>query len=678
MALMLMRSNIIKENDISFLSPKKPDIERLRYLCNEMVKENYDEINLLELNNLEFYFTNIKKSHTIKIFRESFDIVTKKIYNKINEQIKNNSFMILTLRDNIKKFNDISQIFINSLPYYKNIRHNKKEKYLSGIKKLSFSENIVNAKYTESSLSDIVGSKIVEEKNIETVIDLFNFYVRFLRFGEDKFMMTLGSNSEFMLKLVKYVDNLIVDTDEKNKILLKNSFKMVRNLNETELFNKHYKRFLENRLLQDRVDITKEKNILKMFRLPEDNKIVSDMLNMINDISMSKKYIEDIKNIEIVFESEKYKNFDKNSFDVNKINTKILRHYAWNYCNIKSEIYSLPLELEIYVDILKFHYNEVNNNRQLRLNMNIGNAIIELDINKRKYQIEVTTPQLIILTHLNKEKRSAKELQKILNTSLPNIENILNSLIKSRIVRREEGYENNDPNMIISLNKKFYYPETKISLTHLMELNEKMVDKIIEKEFALGRENILMARIVRVLKKSKELSHKELVKKVNKKLPFEPTEKLFNETIGKCITKDYIKLKDKDNIVYYKYYDMYSKKDKTKNVSNSMLEMLNDYADGPIIPSSREDIVRDIFPVENEGSNLRPHARIPSGEEDMLPIEPMELNRGNNNEIELTLYEPDVVMNPSEQNGRIEEEDIEEADIEGNVEGRYSRGRRRR
>jgi len=138
---------------------------------------------------------------------------------------------------------------------------------------------------------------------------------------------------------------------------------------------------------------------------------------------------------------------------------------------------------------------------------------------------------------------------------MPKLGQLLNVFFKARLVLREKDKSPSDPTMKVYINKDFKYETPNVSFVNVTNIAQQQqqsqnVDKEISDKFAIGRENILQAAIVRCMKQNKHLTNQELLEKVKVVVPFTVNNDAYVQMVTKCINEKYIKQTDTTSIDY--------------------------------------------------------------------------------------------------------------------------------
>ncbi|CAH6421498.1 Cullin family protein [uncultured virus] len=568
-------SNFFGSNDYSEQS------QIFKTFCNKILTNNISDVNAIAFNNLLFLLLNRYPQETNDLIFEIFDEETIKFSDILKKNLSENKFNIEFFINKYKNFYSCTQKLIYNLAYFESKiqrdQNCKQFSQLNLIRSYLFYKNVINHKYDYNMQNTYlyeIFSKIIsfENTNMETILKLFNmkqYYYRLshipkqnkeqlFNFDQDrKFLVNLGSNQDFVKNLVIYINTKIIEITKSKETLSENSqlvnlIKFVSNFDEKNLFFMYYVKCLENRLLNHGTDIELEKSLIKYFKTPQDNKIIQNMMYKIEDIYYTNKYKEHFVKLTVQISSEKYKNLDLTKLNREIMNMKILRFYAWEdskYTDITH--YDVPNELSPYIDIFNKYFVSAYPNREIKWNFDLGTAIIKIKFNKI-YQFKVTTSQLFLILQLkNKQKKTALQLSENMGIPLSKLGPVINSLLTAQLIERNDESDN-DPKMTINLNENFEYSDENISLVNLMpkQIITTNDDKEINEKFAMGRENILQARIVKVMKINQQLDFNSLLNLARKEMPFDFDDSMFAKSLELCIKQLYIKKMDQNQFKY--------------------------------------------------------------------------------------------------------------------------------
>lgn len=558
-------------------------VTKLELYLQKILDNKSKQIHISEFNNLIFILINKNPLLIKNTLIKFFDNETKKFTDEISRELDKEVFTIESFLDKYKKSYYSTIDFVRMLwQFDQSVIINGKKRtysYIKLIKNYLVYANIINRKYNfrgeQRYFLDILNIQLANAGDVilENIIPLYKmkeFYRRLSHHCSDKdnvfnpnvdnkFMSTLGSNQQFVKSLVIFIHNKISELSTQK--ILKNEDKeklaeivrMISVFDEKSMVYIYYQKMLENRMICCTTNLELEKFLVKSFNITDDSKIVQEMFYKIEDIEESIIHKNNFRNLNIQIQSDKYKNMDISKLDLTILNMKVLRYFAWedskhinaNNADVKYidyDKFKLPIELSAYIDIFNAYYRKQYPTRSINWNYNLGSAVIKIPIKDRLYHLKVTTSQMLLLYQFEfHDKITANEMAKNMGISLQALTPILNSLLRSRIITRDSRPAS-DPDVFIYINENFYSNDAKLSLVSLMVKNvpDKKDDAEIEDKFAIGRVNILQAKIVNILKRYKVVDKDALVNLVKSELLFEIDDILYNQVLDVCIKHSYI------------------------------------------------------------------------------------------------------------------------------------------
>lgn len=561
--------NTLNNSLMNFISNNQIDnrMDMFKQICKNILKGNTD-FNIVLFHNLIFNLVNKNPQAVDNSIIEIFDEVTKEFYTEISLQIQATDFTLDGFIKLYQQYYSSALLLGQYLVYFdKNVFVNDNNKYshINLVRNYSFYKNVINQKYNGLYLYEVL-TKLVEinTTEIDTIIKLCKMYTFYIKLGfiakenKDKlfnndinklFLITLGSNQEFVKKLTYYIHQNIVNNNTDTYPNIKEIVTIItKYFLEKDMFNMYYEKYLESRLLNPNCNFESETSFIHSFQRPTDNKIIQNMLYKIEDLKNYKLEVEAYNKINVEIGSDKFKNVKK--IDHRKVHAYLFRHYAWTpsqeETNINYHTSKIP-EIDAYIEIYKKFYNMKYPNREVVWKFNHGTAIVKLTFNDIEYLLQVTTPQMLLLMQfVNNKKLTAQQLATNLNVPLKVLGEILNTFIRIGILTRDITKDPKDSTMDFYINPNFKNGETNLSFITTPDLNKTDETEIADK-FAIGRENITQAAIVRCVKHNKNMTQQNVFDKIKTQLPFQLTDQLFSQCMSKCVSEDYIV---KSNDVY--------------------------------------------------------------------------------------------------------------------------------
>ncbi len=558
----LCKLNFIRDN----ITDDEEDVYiTFKNFCQAILKNS--DYNILAFHNMVFHLTNKNINKVSSVIVEVFNEYT----NEIKCELEKN----LTLQTFVKLYNRYllsTATLMKHLSYFTSkVTINNNGSYEMILKQYMFYKNIINTVYTNENkyIYEILRKKVEEADmtdmdTVNIIKQLFRMYSFYNHFSNtpiknkeqlfnsqiDKlFLTSLGSNQEFVKTIVYYLHNTIKTTnvsDKKNISNISNLINLIsENFSEREMFNMYYEKLLEMRLIANEFNAELEFELINSFSRPKDNKIIQNMIHKIEDIqkSLADETILHTK-IDLTVtpdSSKKYKGVDLTKLNLKTLLPRVFRNYAWSYSRTDdNDGMTVPYDVAPYIDVFNQYYKMKYPHRNLEWNFNHGTAVIKIKLGEKHYFLQLNTPQMFLLLQFNhQEKISALDLATNIGLPMSKLGKILTTFLKTKILCRESGKAANDPSMLIYLNHNFSHSSDKISLVNLVN-QPKVNDSEIQDRFAIGRENLLQAAVVRQLKKHKTIAKTELLKNTQECLPFSVNDQQFHTCLMTCVNEGYM------------------------------------------------------------------------------------------------------------------------------------------
>lgn len=380
------------------------------------------------------------------------------------------------------------------------------------------------------------------------------------------FLVTLGSNTDFIKLLTGYIHNSILeivksnDYNNKAKDSINNIIELVTNhFIEKDMFNLYYEKLLEQRLLNNKYNIELEKQfIMKFNNNNNDNKVIHRMIYKLEDMEVAERDKVYYDNLKFSVESNKFKGkINEKELNIQKIKFNLLRNNAWTSTSDNTSFIEIPFDMQPYTDMYLAYCSKKYPHRHIQYNFEYGVGVLKFNLNDNQYFIQLTIPQMFLLLQFNDtDKIKAHEIATNMGIPLSKLGPVLSSLLKSQLLVREPGKNPNDKDMFIFLNRNFKYNGSHFSLVQLMnnpkkeQSNQKQIDEQIAHQVKIEKETIVRATVVRTMKKEKTLGKEALMKKVSELCKFNITEECFSNVFTSCIDENYIKNTDENTFEY--------------------------------------------------------------------------------------------------------------------------------
>jgi len=544
------------------------------------------EINILQFHNLMFHLTNQNPAQINSIIIELFNEITLNIQLDLQNKITQDQFNINYFTQVYNKYYSYGVKFTKHMSYFDKKVSSNKYSYIALIRNYTFYQNIINHKYTYNNrvcylyeiFNHFIENNEYTMENILMLYKMYTFYVRFSHIKSDVemfnqelnklFLNNLGSNENFIKMISHYIHSSIIqltnNTQNNNQTLEQNITNIIELVSklfiEKDMFNMHYEKLLEQRLLSHNCNCDIEERFITYFERPRDNKTIQRMCYKLDDIRSARENAIMYNKLKInIGPDSKYKN--KVSLDhFHNIKFKLFRSSAWTHTTEDSyNNMNIPEDLEHYFDIYFEFCKKRYPNRAINFNFNYGVGIIKITLGQKQYQLQVTVPQMFLLLQFNKkEKYTAIELRAALNIPMSKFTELLNGFLKIHIMTREKNKLPSDPTMLIYLNHDFKYDNSNISLLSLMntpqkiQMRQEKIDADIAHKCTIERTMAVQAALVRLMKKNKNMNKQELLNNVKTICKFDLSNELFETALNECIKEKYMKFSE-DNQDYFEY-----------------------------------------------------------------------------------------------------------------------------
>jgi hypothetical protein len=469
-----------------------------------MLKEIYENETtmLLKLNTYDNYLLEqCLEQFKIIFYEEEYNNIIDNKIDGIHILIQNNKIEEIKLIYNVLSFNN------NILEYIGKVFS---EYFFESIYELFIEFNTINF------VSFI--HKIEKINNLTNIC--FNNDAIIYNAIKDKIRLIINYKKE------KFI-NLLVDNFGINIII--NTF-LIDLIDEKDYFFNLYLSKLETKLLNETYNMEQEEEILKILEPNYKNNYINKLKIMLKDIKNTK-----------IFNLELSNNILNNYTDNYYI--KILTTGNWSFNFEKNKEINLPPDMIKYQYIVEEYYKLKNNNRQLNVNHNLGEIVLQFDEN-----LEIKTIPLIgiVLLQFNDyDSLSLEELLEKTNMERDILINCLFSILNCeiKILIKYSIDSTIDP---LIVNDSDIFLLNSIKLTESTSINIKMKniktkEIKIEKEIDNFKKYRTEACIVHFMKQKKNIDHKMLINIVFKKMKsWGSSIELIEKCIKNLIEKEYI------------------------------------------------------------------------------------------------------------------------------------------
>lgn len=483
------------------------NMARFRFALSELANKNREVVCQLVINAL---------NKATKSFNTTLqNMINNKTYNNMafismyNDYVINVNFLKNLLRP-------VSFVFETQNDNYKNV--------IFIYSNYLFYYNVINKQYDVDSQKYSLYNlflKYWEKKNISELFALLKISNYFFVFSvkvfehcssdknaREKFFNTeldsvlINSDEtkspEFLSEIISTINEIVRELNValKQKDAKKDTEKQVKDLidfvkygskicDKTQFMLNYYNNLMLR--LEEGSNFKLEKKIQECIDSKYHPELYAKMIFCIKDIEDSNtitKILHSLPLCNIKFTSPKYKNIDPSMFNKDMCNYFLYRTYAWSQKNDIGTI-NLPVQLSYYTDIFMNlpRIKDKNTNHHLKykklfVDYERSNTTFEMKFNNNTYNFKATMLQsAILLTFVNHKSITAKKIAEELCIShLKHVSVPLNSLISIGLVVRPINVPANDPNIVFSINDKWYQEDKNIDLITVgKKIKEKML-----------------------------------------------------------------------------------------------------------------------------------------------------------------------------------------------------------
>jgi hypothetical protein len=576
-------------NGLNLFTNNNQSIKECKKLCINILEGNVININYLYVENLLLNLVNNNYKEISNILIDVFNYTTNNLSLYIQNKLDENSLMLHEYIDKYDKYYKNTIQLKNIFKYYEDcIYHNNNSSssttssYILKIRNISLYLNTYNKKYNykgkqiyihEYFSNDL--NKFLDDNNIHYLIkyykmsNFYKYYFNYYNLSNDTINKYFNNNinikikncqEKIIQKVLIHINNKIINLQEKNtKKEIKDSLNTIQDMLKMSIviFDKGiflilYQKYLIDRLVTHKIMPEVELEIIKMFlNHKKDYEYYIRFMYQISDAIMNKQHNNIFKNIQVNIITDEFKNFNIHKLKREECKFFIMRKDVWNYNINDLTSYNLPKELDIYITIFKKYYQDRYENKKIIFQNDNSNGVLKMKLyDNKEYLIEMNFLQMSTIINICKFKNiSASELSNKLNIKLNYLEHILNSLLYYKLIKRDEGLEDN-PNLNFMINWDCKFTMDKISIIKTYnDFKDNKIDKTV-KENKINI-NVLRAKIIGLLK-LKNYTFDKLLLKLKTELQDDITAEILEKELQLSIKNKRI-IKDNDLYMYDKF-----------------------------------------------------------------------------------------------------------------------------
>ncbi|KAJ6245965.1 cullin-3a-related [Anaeramoeba flamelloides] len=436
------------------------------------------------------------------------------------------------------------------------------------------SESILNIfiQYVKSLGFDIVKEKSINKQDPTSLIDkIIGLFTRF----EKLLVQSFNNDRGYSIKLNKAFESFINENEKLPEYLsryidkrLRMGFKgyneneinltmdrviLVFNfISDKDIFKKFYEHYLAKRLLSGKNYINDyERQMISKIKRECGTQFTSKMEGMFRDMGLSndvtnnfKEHLEDLKGNDKSLEE---------TLSKIEINIKVLAQGHWP--TFPSQSCILNTDLQSLTNLFENFYLGMHTGRRIIWQYNIGNSELQFNMKKKRYQLIVSTHQMMILTSFNHAKQnSIHQLHQSTNIPFFELRRALHALSSGRtkiLIKDGEPNETSDKDNF-SINLQFKSKLRRVKVPTVLRTEAEPERKKTRQRVEEDRKLLIDAAVVRVMKARKTLYHNDLIVEVTKQLTsiFHPKINMIKQRIENLIEREYLARFEEDRRKY--------------------------------------------------------------------------------------------------------------------------------
>jgi hypothetical protein len=299
-------------------------------------------------------------------------------------------------------------------------------------------------------------------------------------------------------------------------------------IKDRDVFENYYRMHLGKRLLMSRSTQLEDSDLERAFvtrlKFVYGAGMTNKIEGMFNDIRLSREGMQQYR------EHKAYKNEDKIDFYAH-----VLTSGYWSLWSQASAGAVLPEQMQKCVTAFNEYYDDVHSGRKVTWYKGAGDGLIQANYPSKRYELLVSTYQMIILMAFNDAvEMSFEEIKQ--RTQIPDKELVkqIIPLCKTKVLSKKENE--------FRWNAEFHHTNVRIrvGVYNVKETTEQV--KETEAKIEMDRKPIIEAAIVRIMKSRKTMHHNQLIEEVVKQLTsrFMPAPVEIKKRIESLIEREFL------------------------------------------------------------------------------------------------------------------------------------------
>jgi cullin-4 len=271
------------------------------------------------------------------------------------------------------------------------------------------------------------------------------------------------------------------------------------------------------------------------------NNIVNRIVNMFQDISISKTLMEEFRN-----------GIDEGTLGGVDLQVQVLRNGCWP--NQKVEMCTIPQELLPCKTRFESFYAGKQHGRALNWQLGFGQCELTTAFIPKHYTLIVSPYQAAILLLFNRQPiLNLNQIREITNLSDKTVKAHLINFFnpKNRLLTKHSKGKNLEETDEFSECADFTCSTLRVNFTPMKGMKEDIEEKTDDKAVEQERKNVVDSAIVRIAKSRRTINHQELLIEVMKQVTyFRAQDHQIAEQIKSLIQREYLKQDEHDRTLY--------------------------------------------------------------------------------------------------------------------------------
>lgn len=358
------------------------------------------------------------------------------------------------------------------------------------------------------------------------------------------------SSSKSPELLARYCDSLLrsskVSEDSELEVLLKELMTVFRYLEDKDVFQTFYSKFLARRLVNhSSASDDAEAQMISRLKQSCGFEYTSKLQRMFQDIGVS-------KDLNDQFRAHVATNEDVSPLGID-FSIQVLSAGSWPFAS--STTFNLPQELESSVQTFQKFYTHQHCGRVVNWLYHMSRAEVQSHCFKQRYTFQASTFQMSILLQYNEDTtHTVQHLADTTKLKMDILIQVLSHLMRSKLLICEAVTDASElkPEHVLNLNLEYKSKKLRVNINKPVKTEQRQEQENTHRHIEDDRKMQIQAAIVRIMKMRKTLKHANLISETISQLTmrFKPRVPLIKKCIDTLIDKEYLERVDGEKDTY--------------------------------------------------------------------------------------------------------------------------------